>query len=282
MKIFQKKNDVKAYLAPAITTKQTIGFVPTMGALHQGHLSLVQRALSENDLVVVSIFVNPTQFNNAEDLEKYPRTLQADIDKLESVSTNILIYTPEAEDIYNGNISSDSFDFEGLDLVMEGASRPGHFDGVGTIVKKLFEIVTPTNAYFGEKDYQQILIIKSMVRTTKLPVNIVPCPIVREANGLAMSSRNQRLSDEMKQKASFIYQSLQEVQKLFQTEEIASIQKWIKMLYNTHSEFHLEYFNIAHSDTLQPVLQKKQGEKYHAFIVVHLQGVRLIDNIELL
>ena len=166
---------------------KTIGLVPTMGALHAGHLSLVKKAKEENDIVVVSIFVNPTQFNNPTDLEKYPRTLEADAQLLYDFSPEILIYAPSVADVYGEEATAQHFDFGILDKVMEGPSRPGHFDGVGTIVKKLFEIVTPDRAYFGEKDYQQLLIIERMVAQTGLPVTVVPCPIVRNAEGLALS-----------------------------------------------------------------------------------------------
>lgn len=281
MNIFNKKLEINNFLKNFINNKKTIGFVPTMGALHNGHLSLLKKSLEENDISVISIFVNPTQFNNVEDLEKYPRTLDIDIEKIKSLSDKIIVFAPTAEDIYDGNISSEKFDFQGLDQVMEGAFRPGHFDGVGTIVKKLFEIVQPTNAYFGEKDYQQILIIKSMVKQSNLPVNIIPCPIIREANGLAMSSRNERLSSEMKIKAGLIYTLLQEAKILFKTYTITEIEKFIKQKFNENKDFTLEYFTIVDAEKLQIATEKNKNSKYRAFIAVYTEGVRLIDNISL-
>lgn len=281
MNIFNKKLEINNFLKNFINNKKTIGFVPTMGALHNGHLSLLKKSLEENDISVISIFVNPTQFNNVEDLEKYPRTLDIDIEKIKSLSEKIIVFAPTAEDIYDGNISSEKFDFQGLDQVMEGAFRPGHFDGVGTIVKKLFEIVQPTNAYFGEKDYQQILIIKSMVKQSNLPVNIIPCPIIREANGLAMSSRNERLSSEMKIKAGLIYTLLQEAKILFKTHTITEIENFIKQKFNENKDFTLEYFTIVDAEKLQIATEKNKNSKYRAFIAVYTEGVRLIDNISL-
>ena len=266
MNIFNKKLEINNFLKNFINNKKTIGFVPTMGALHNGHLSLLKKSLEENDISVISIFVNPTQFNNVEDLEKYPRTLDIDIEKIKSLSDKIIVFAPTAEDIYDGNISSEKFDFQGLDQVMEGAFRPGHFDGVGTIVKKLFEIVQPTNAYFGEKDYQQILIIKSMVKQT---------------NGLAMSSRNERLSSEMKIKAGLIYTLLQEAKILFKTHTITEIEKFIKQKFNENKDFTLEYFTIVDAEKLQIATEKNKNSKYRAFIAVYTEGVRLIDNISL-
>ena len=281
MNVFNKKLEINNFLKNFINNKKTIGFVPTMGALHNGHLSLLKKSLEENDISVISIFVNPTQFNNVEDLEKYPRTLDIDIEKIKSLSEKIIVFAPTAEDIYDGNISSEKFDFQGLDQVMEGAFRPGHFDGVGTIVKKLFEIVQPTNAYFGEKDYQQILIIKSMVKQSNLPVNIIPCPIIREANGLAMSSRNERLSSEMKIKAGLIYTLLQEAKILFKTHTITEIENFIKQKFNENKDFTLEYFTIVDAEKLQIATEKNKNSKYRAFIAVYTEGVRLIDNISL-
>lgn len=281
MNIFNKKLEINNFLKNFINNKKTIGFVPTMGALHNGHLSLLKKSLEENDISVISIFVNPTQFNNVEDLEKYPRTLDIDIEKIKSLSEKIIVFAPTAEDIYDGNISSEKFDFQGLDQVMEGAFRPSHFDGVGTIVKKLFEIVQPTNAYFGEKDYQQILIIKSMVKQSNLPVNIIPCPIIREANGLAMSSRNERLSSEMKIKAGLIYTLLQEAKILFKTHTITEIENFIKQKFNENKDFTLEYFTIVDAEKLQIATEKNKNSKYRAFIAVYTEGVRLIDNISL-
>ena len=281
MKIFNKKLDLQRFLAPFYLEKKAVGLVPTMGALHEGHLSLIQKALSENDIVVVSIFVNPTQFNNAEDLEKYPRNLSGDIKTIERLSQEVVIFAPEISEMYESTPKAISFDFGGLDKVMEGKFREGHFQGVATIVEKLFELVKPTRAYFGEKDYQQILIIKSMLEQRKLPVTLVPCPIVREESGLAMSSRNERLSPEGRKQAAFIYSVLQEAQKLFTTASVAEVEAFVKEQFSQKEGFDLEYFTITKADTLEEVKEKKSSESYRAFITIYVEGVRLIDNIAL-
>ena len=281
MKIFNKKLDLQQFLAPFYLEKKAVGLVPTMGALHEGHLSLIQKALSENDIVVVSIFVNPTQFNNAEDLEKYPRNLSGDIKTIERLSQEVVIFAPEISEMYESTPKAISFDFGGLDKVMEGKFREGHFQGVATIVEKLFELVKPTRAYFGEKDYQQILIIKSMLEQRKLPVTLVPCPIVREKSGLAMSSRNERLSPEGRKQAAFIYSVLQEAQKLFTTASVAEVEAFVKEQFSQKEGFDLEYFTITKADTLEEITEKDPSESYRAFITVYVEGVRLIDNIAL-
>lgn len=204
MLLFNTQNELVSHLNSVSNKKTSIGFVPTMGALHEGHLSLLIEANKHNSLVVVSIFVNPTQFNNAEDLAKYPKTLDKDIEKIKTVSNEIIIFAPSVDDIYEGKTVSQHFNFDGLENQMEGKFRPGHFDGVGTIVKRLFEIIKPTNAYFGEKDFQQLQIVKKMVEKAKMPVNVIGCPIYREANGLAMSSRNERLSETDRKEAEII------------------------------------------------------------------------------
>ena len=260
---------------------KTIGLVPTMGALHKGHLSLIKKAIEENDTVVVSIFVNPTQFNNPTDLQRYPRTLDADTALIATVDKNVIVFAPEVTDIYGNDVAAQHFDFGNLDKVMEGASRPGHFDGVGTIVKKLFEIVMPTRAYFGEKDYQQLLIIKEMVKQTGLPVTIVPCPIVRNEEGLALSSRNALLSPAMRERATFIYRTLLAAKERFATDSPTAVEAWENDIFAKETDFQLEYFTITDADTLLHITQKEEGKNYRAFIVVHAEGVRLIDNMSL-
>ena len=258
------------------------GFVPTMGALHQGHLSLVKAALAMNKLVVVSIFVNPTQFNNPNDLNKYPRTLEKDIQLLETLSKDsIVVYAPTIEDIYGPNVRVDGFDFNGPELEMEGRSRPGHFNGVGTIVKRLFEIVCPDFAYFGEKDFQQLQIIKKMVAITKLPVTIIGCPIERESNGLAMSSRNSRLSAVEINASALIYKTLQVVKKNFNSESTQNISEWVATQYSAHPLFELDYFHISEVESLAPIKQKNPYQTYRAFLAVFVRDIRLIDNIDL-
>ncbi|RKS26564.1 pantoate--beta-alanine ligase [Flavobacterium endophyticum] len=281
MLIFNRQEDLKNHLKSVAKENTTIGFVPTMGALHQGHLSLIEKSLGENQVTVVSIFVNPTQFNNAEDLEKYPRTLEKDTQKIENVSKEVLVFAPSVEDIYNGNTVSASFNFDGLENQMEGEHRPGHFDGVGTIVKRLFEIVHPTNAYFGEKDFQQLQIVKKMVEKHQMPVNVIGCPIFREQNGLAMSSRNERLSAQQREDASLIYKTLKTAKEKFGTESAKEVTSWVESVFKKNPEFKLEYFQIADEDQLLPIQEKNNSKKYRAFIAVFINSIRLIDNISL-
>jgi pantoate--beta-alanine ligase len=281
MQIFNKNIDLTDYLIRFKTQSSTIGFVPTMGALHEGHLALMKQSIQENDVTVVSIFVNPTQFNNAEDLDKYPRTLEADVLKISSLSNEVIVYAPTVDDIYEGETKAQSFDFDGLENQMEGAFRPGHFDGVGTIVKRLFEIVTPTKAYFGEKDFQQLQIVKKLVSKNQLPVTIVGCPIFREANGLAMSSRNERLSASEREEAAFIYQTLQGAKEKFTTQTADSVQQWVVKTFKNHPAFELEYFVIADESTLLPIENKEISKNYRAFIALFVNNTRLIDTISL-
>lgn len=281
MHIFYGKVALIAYLKTIKTTNSTIGFVPTMGALHQGHLALMQRSLKENDDTVVSIFVNPTQFNNPEDLAKYPRTLEEDVKKMRGLSDKMILYAPSVEDIYEGKTISQDFDFDGLENQMEGKFRPGHFNGVGTIVKRLFEIVTPTNAYFGEKDFQQLQIVKKMVEKNHLPVNVVGCPIFREENQLAMSSRNERLTTEERKEASIIYKTLTEAKEIFKTKTPEETIEFVKNSFKDNPRFELEYFVIADESTLLPIENKIKDKNYRAFIAVFVNSIRLIDTISL-
>ncbi|AMO20224.1 pantoate--beta-alanine ligase [Flavobacterium columnare NBRC 100251 = ATCC 23463] len=281
MPLFTQKSELKRHLDTFLDPKKTIGFVPTMGALHQGHLSLIEEALTDNDLAVVSIFVNPTQFNNQEDLDKYPRTLEEDLSKINTVHSNVIVYAPNIDDIYEGNTVSTHFEYDGLEFEMEGKHRPGHFDGVGTIVKKLFEIINPTNAYFGEKDFQQLQIVKKLVKNYNIPVNIVGCAIYREANGLAMSSRNQRLSPQQKTEASFIFKTLTTVKNNFHNQSPESLTKWVQEEFSKQSLFDLEYFEIAEEETLKTCTEKLPNKIYRAFIAVFVNNIRLIDNISL-
>jgi pantoate--beta-alanine ligase len=281
MLIFDRQVALIERLKHISDSKTTIGFVPTMGALHEGHLSLVENSLNENSITIVSIFVNPTQFNNPEDLEKYPRTLDSDIQKLKSVSDSILIYAPNVDDIYEGKTVSNHFNFDGLENQMEGKFRPGHFDGVGTIVKRLFEIVKPTNAYFGEKDFQQLQIIKKLVEKENLPINIVSCSIFRESNGLAMSSRNERLLPIERESATIIYKTLLEVKSKFNSESISDIKSWVEHVFEKQINFKLDYFEIADEASLLPCEEKIDIKKYRAFIAVFVNNTRLIDTISL-
>jgi pantoate--beta-alanine ligase len=280
MKIFKKKNELKAYLQSKRQDKKSIGFIPTMGALHQGHLSLIEIAKKKNNLVVVSVFVNPTQFDNNEDLVKYPKTFDNDTKLLESVSCDVLFF-PSVKEIYEDNVSSEKFDFDGLEHQMEGKFRDGHFDGVGTVVKTLFEIIEPNKAYFGQKDFQQLQIIKKMVKKHRLNVNVKGCPTFRENDGLAMSSRNARLTKEHRKNGPFIFKILKKARKQFNTENAASISEWVENQFKKHPLLNLEYFTIADEKTLETIKNKESGKKYRAFIAVFAGGIRLIDNIRL-
>lgn len=253
-----------------------------MGALHQGHLALVKRALEENDRVVVSVFVNPTQFDNPEDLVKYPRTLNRDMNLLSALSKNrIIVFAPSVKDIYDDNVRAEHFDFDGLEFEMEGKFRKGHFDGVGTIVKRLFEIVRPGKAYFGEKDFQQLQIIKKLVERYKLPVTVVGCEIYRETSGLAMSSRNERLKPEYMEEAPFIYKILNKAKEKFATKSADKVSQWVVNEFARNDLLDLEYFMIADVNTLKPVRRKSKKKSYRAFIAVFAGEIRLIDNIAL-
>ena len=281
MPVVYSAKELREYLTREKSLDQSVGFVPTMGALHHGHLSLIQQSLDENGVTVVSIFVNPTQFNNAEDLKKYPRTLEADVQKIEELSSNVLIFAPSTEEMYGGTTHSISYEFDGLEHQMEGKFRPGHFDGVGTIVQKLFELVKPNRAYFGEKDFQQLRIVQTLVIKQNIPVQIVPCPIYREKNGLAMSSRNERLPLHIREEAGFIYDVLLEAQKQFPTATINEIYGSVVKTFEKHPDFKLEYFEICDENSLIPVEVFQYNQKYRAFIALNVCNVRLIDNISL-
>jgi len=282
LKKFHNKTELSKHIDALKAKGNTIGFVPTMGALHKGHLSLVNKGLGKNDLVVVSIFVNPTQFDNKDDLIKYPRTLDADVALLKTVSDKtIIVYAPTVEDIYGDSITSQAFTFEGLEHEMEGAFRDGHFNGVGTIVKRLLEIVKPNYAYFGEKDFQQLQIIKKLVELNHIPVKIVGCKIHRAEDGLAMSSRNTRLTEAHRTAAPFIYKTLKSAKVKFGTKSAQNVTEWVKKQFKKQELLELEYFIIADVKTLKPVKRKSRKKRYRAFIAVYAGDIRLIDNIAL-
>ena len=282
MEVYSEKQQIRNSIDALKAKQLSIGLVPTMGALHKGHLELVKKALIENDKVVVSIFVNPTQFDNKKDLKKYPRTLNADVALLKTVSdTDILVYAPTVDDIYEGKTVSESFEFDGLEFEMEGKFRHGHFDGVGTIVKRFFEIVKPHKAYFGEKDFQQLAIIKKLVEKHHIPVTVVGCKIHREMNGLAMSSRNTRLKPEYKKAAPFIHKTLKTAKTKFGTKSANKVVEWVEKQFAKHELLKLEYFIIADAETLKPVKRKSNKNVYRAFIAVYADDIRLIDNIAL-
>ncbi len=255
---------------------RSIGLVPTMGALHAGHVSLIKRAMEENDVVVVSDFVNPTQFNNPNDFRTYPRDLLSDGKLVESIGATIF-FAPSEKEIYP-TPDTRQFTFGNLDKVFEGAHRPGHFNGVGQIVSKLFELVQPTRAYFGEKDYQQMLIIKDLVRQLKLNIEIVPCPIVREADGLAMSSRNQLLDSECRREAPIIYATLKASGELLKTKPLAEVREWAIQQIEAKAPLRVEYLEFADAETLQP-LAEYRPEYTRCLTAVQAGAVRLIDNL---
>ncbi|WP_033959807.1 pantoate--beta-alanine ligase [Psychroserpens jangbogonensis] len=282
MKIYYNKKELNIYVEDLKANKKTIGFVPTMGALHLGHASLIEKGLQQNDIVVVSVFVNPTQFDNEEDLVKYPRTLNKDAELLSTISkSKIVIYAPTVEDIYGDDVKSASFNYDGLEHEMEGRFRDGHFDGVGTIVKRLFEIVRPDKSYFGEKDFQQLMIVKKLVEKYHLPVEVVGCKIHRAKDGLAMSSRNTRLKPEYRIAAPFIYKTLNTAKEKFRTNSANKVTKWVESQFAKHDLLELEYFLIADIDTLKTAKRKSNKKTYRAFIAVYADDIRLIDNIAL-
>ena len=255
-----------------------VGLVPTMGALHLGHLSLIEQAISENDKVVCSIFVNPTQFNDPKDLENYPIQIEEDLDLLKKAGCD-LVFTPSKKDMYPKGEEVVQFNINGLDHRMEGAHRKGHFDGVCTIVNKLFELVQPVNAYFGQKDFQQLIIIRQLNMIQKLNINIVGCPIIREEDGLAMSSRNVLLSPKERKIATEIYRILLEAKAQFPYSSIDSLKLFVETELNAVSEFSIDYVEIAHTQTLQSLSNIEKNEPAIMCVAVFLGSVRLIDNI---
>lgn len=279
MKVIPTTDAIKAQIAEAQIAGKTIGFVPTMGALHEGHLALMRQAKRENDLLVVSIFVNPIQFNNKEDLKKYPRNIVQDSIMLESVGCDFL-FAPDEQEMYPEPVT-DQYEFGKLSEVMEGASRPGHFNGVAIVVRKLLEIVEPDKAYFGEKDFQQLAIIQQLVKILSLPVEIVPCPIIREKDGLAMSSRNMRLTENERFIAPFIYQTLTKAVKLNTVLSPEELKKWITDKFKSRPEFKIDYVEIAEDEHLQTVTHWNDAKGVYIFIAVFLGNVRLIDNMRI-
>ena len=279
--IYHHHHILNKEIASVKRKNKTIGFVPTMGSLHHGHLTLVSRALEENDIAVVSIFVNPTQFDKPADLKKYPRTMDADADLLKTLKGPIYIYAPLPSDLYGDNVVSKKYNFGGVEDQMEGRFRPGHFDGVGTVLNLLFRAISPDHAYFGEKDFQQLQIANKLVEIEDLPTKIVGCPIVREESGLAMSSRNKRLSPKLLEEAVLIHHMLVEVKKYFSRYSIAKLSIIVEKAFRENEHLELEYFEIANINNLKTAARKRAGIKYRAFIAAFAGGVRLIDNIAL-
>lgn len=280
MLIVKSVNELKEQVGVLRKAHKTIGFVPTMGALHKGHLQLVSRCVAENEVCVVSLFVNPTQFNDKNDFNCYPRTLDKDAALLESVGCSI-VFAPSADDMYAPEEINNvfAFDFGGLDQTMEGVFRPGHFNGVVQVVSKLFKIATPDKAYFGEKDFQQLAIIRRMVRVMNFPIQIVGCPIVRETSGLALSSRNALLSEEERTTATFIYKTLSKSVALQSGKTIAEVKTWVTNTLNATEGLRVEYFEIVDGNSLKLLTDWSESEYVVGCITVYCGKVRLIDNI---
>lgn len=258
----------------------SIGFVPTMGALHEGHLSLVRQAKQENDIVICSIFVNPTQFNNKNDLINYPKTIDNDLELLKSVDCDC-VFIPSVDEMYPDKQVSKHYDFGGIENEMEGKHRPGHFDGVGTIVSKLLEITLPHKAYFGEKDYQQLQIVKKLASILNLDSEIVGCPIARNKSGLALSSRNKRLTKDQLHEASFIYSQLNLIKRLKKEHSPDEVMQIISNNFSSNPAFDLEYITIADENTLKTIRNWNSGNNVRAFVAAFMGDIRLIDNMAL-
>ncbi len=280
MIIITKVKDLESYLSHCREKGKTIGLVPTMGALHAGHASLVKRSTAENDVTVVSVFVNPTQFNDPKDLQNYPRTLEADCELLEQLNADV-VFSPSVEEIYPEK-DNRTFSYPPIDTVMEGARRPGHFNGVCQIVSKLFYYTQPTRAYFGEKDFQQIAVIRAMLEDLKLDIELCPCPIVREENGLALSSRNQLLSIEEREIATNISKTLYKSREYARTHTVEETTQYVIDTLNSIEGLDVEYYQIVNGYTLQPINSWSVCDYVVGCITVYCgkRPVRLIDNIK--
>ena len=281
MIIFNNIVGFKNHLRKLKNDNITIGFVPTMGALHNGHTSLIKKSVLENDYSVVSIFINPTQFNNVNDYESYPINISRDIELLDSISENIILFRPDTEEIYSGKVVSDSYDFGDLDKYMEGQHRKGHFQGVATVVNKLFEIVSADNVYFGEKDFQQLRIIEDLVQKNGYKLNVIRCKTIRQNDGLALSSRNKKLDISSQNIATNLFKALSFAKKNFDTLDLEIIYAKVEDLLQNFPQISVDYFAIADENDLKPIKHKKKNQKYRAFIAADISGVRLIDNIKL-
>lgn len=279
MQIFRTAPSLQQYLNLKRSEGKSIGFVATMGALHQGHLSLVHHASHENDLVVLSIFVNPTQFNNPDDLERYPRTLDEDVALLKTTSCEVVFY-PEVQEMYPSEVKSDPIDLHGLDLRMEGTHRPGHFDGVATIVSRFFEIIEPTRAYFGEKDYQQLQVIRHVTKAKGLATIVVPHIIERNDQGLALSSRNSLLSDGDRHEALLIFQNLNWAKEQVKFLEPEELEQAIKNRF-IDGPLQLEYVEVVNEENLLKIKNWNEAQHARIFIAAFISNVRLIDNLSL-
>ncbi len=279
MEVFRHKITMNRWVREGKSCGKSVGFVPTMGALHAGHLYLVRRALEDNDLVVCSIFVNPIQFNKPEDLAKYPRTPDADLEQLERMGCHA-VFSPDIQEMYPRKETC-TFDFGHLDKVMEGRHREGHFNGVAIVVDKLFRITEPDKAYFGEKDFQQLQIVKVLARMEGHEAEVIGCPTVREPDGLALSSRNVRLTASQRREAPKIYQALQAARELYPETSAEEIIRKVKARINASPELEVEYFEVVRARDLLPATAAHPGEPVVGCVAVHAGDVRLIDNLKL-
>ncbi len=277
MIVYRTKTDLTGHLSSLQNEGKTIGLVPTMGALHQGHMSLVEKARAENNFVVVTIFVNPTQFNDPSDLDHYPRTLDQDLELLRQLEAD-LVFVPSVKEMYPEE-DTRTFDLGGLDKVMEGKHRQGHFNGVAQIVSKLFLLIRPHKAYFGQKDFQQLVIIRKLVELLEMDLTIVSCPIIREKDGLAMSSRNTRLGKEERKLAPFIYETLVKARDKMDTLDPAQVKEWVTLQFSKQSVLDLEYFKIVEDKELKPINEWAEEVNKVACLAVLLGEIRLIDNL---
>lgn len=279
MPIYLKKEEVESTVHKAILSKRSMGLVPTMGSLHHGHLSLIEKANKENDIVWVSIFINPTQFNDPNDLRRYPKNLEKDYGLIKNICEKIKIFSPNEKEIYGKPPTLQKYDFKKIDVELEGKHRKNHFNGVATIVSKLLTLIKPNKVYFGEKDYQQTQIIKKLICLENINVNMIICPTVREKNGLALSSRNNFLSNIDRGNSSIIYKSLNLLKSNFINSNLKSLRKNIINDINKKKNFKVEYLEIANAETLQIDEKINPKKQYRAFICVRVNEVRLIDNI---
>lgn len=277
MQVLNTRNELVSLIENLKQKGNKIGFVPTMGALHEGHLSLVKESKNNNDITVVSIFVNPTQFNDPDDLKRYPRTLNKDVELLETVGCDI-VFAPSVEEVYPVP-DTRKFDFGYLESVMEGAKRPGHFNGVGQVVSRLFDLVKPDKAYFGMKDFQQVAIIKNMVKQLNYNIKIVPCPIIREENGLARSSRNALLDEDHKKNAPHIYATLKKARTFVPQMNVKELKLWIANEINENPFLETEYVEIVDDTTLKVTEHWSEPGTKVACVAVYAGKIRLIDNI---
>ena len=280
MLVFRDISTLQNHLNNLKSKEKIIGFIPTMGALHNGHLSLVNKSVSQNDFTVVSIFINPTQFNNVDDLKTYPSDIDKDLELLRSISDKIIVFNPEPNELYSGNIRLDNFNFNGLDKYMEGKFRGDHFVGVATVVSKLFSLIKADNTYFGEKDFQQLRIIENLIKEKNFSTKLIRCETIRSEDGLALSSRNNQLNFSSKKIATNLFKALNFAKEKIDVLSINEIEKKISDNLSNFKEIKLEYFVIADEQNLRPI-KYKQTEKYRAFIAAYVSGVRLIDNVKL-